>query len=113
MVTALCLTKRSWLIKTGACKQKRMSMRAPILKEKQLVRMAEYLRVLEHHCQAVRRIRGVHRYEGASGLENAHHCHNVVQRARQHQAHGHLGANAQRNQPVRQLVGVPVQLAVA
>ena len=69
-------------------------------------------RVGHHEGDPVGREARVQRYVGAAGLQHAQHRRQHLWRPVQADAHQHVRPDAGTPQPVRQLVGLPVQFAV-
>ena len=69
-------------------------------------------RIFEHEGEPLGWVGRVERHIGAAGLQDAQHRDQHVGGALETQADEHLRPDAQRAQPVRQLVGAFIQLAV-
>ena len=69
--------------------------------------------IRQHEGQPLGRIVRVERQIGAAGLEDAEQPDQHLQRALDAQPHHHLGADPERAQMMRQLVGARIELAVA
>ncbi|CRM42369.1 hypothetical protein [Pseudomonas sp. 37 R 15] len=69
--------------------------------------------VFEHERQAVRRELRIKWHIGATGLEGRQQADHHVQGALHMHRHQHVGADARRDQPVRQAIGPAVEFGVA
>ena len=70
-------------------------------------------RVLEHGRQPLRRVRRIERHVGAARLERRQQRHDHRRRALEADADPRSGPYRQRAQPVRELVGATIELAIA
>ena len=67
--------------------------------------------IFEHEGQALARVVGIERQIGAAGLEDADEPDHHVERALDAKPDHDLGADAERAQVMRQLIGARIELA--